>query len=268
MMKLLLGGHADAAPTVTASVIAAINPTATSRPIESFIVFCSSLGLITCRGSIREPRQRTRWPESPSTCPARHIRLERTVIPYRVARLTVRVDLTNQGAIGPGKIKLLELVGELGSISAAGRAMGMSYRRALDPHRWAQRVVPVARRHDATGRGEGRRRRPDRSGPRRHRALSGDRASGREGGRVGARRARRGAGKPAAIRAAGPSRRCGDRAPPLAADAAPGPALGNLPPLSPLYALRALTPSPLYLLGNSENRHHDSWGAWRSSAGA
>ena len=48
----------------------------------------------------------------------------------RVARLTVRVDLTNQGAIGPGKIKLLELVGELGSISAAGRAMGMSYRRA------------------------------------------------------------------------------------------------------------------------------------------
>src|SRR6185295_2941769 len=51
-----------------------------------------------------------------------------TLLP--VARLTVRVDLTNQGAIGPGKIKLLELVGELGSISAAGRAMGMSYRRA------------------------------------------------------------------------------------------------------------------------------------------
>jgi molybdate transport system substrate-binding protein len=48
-----------------------------------------------------------------------------------VARLTVRIDLTNQGAtIGPGKIKLLELVGESGSISAAGRAMGMSYRRA------------------------------------------------------------------------------------------------------------------------------------------
>ena len=51
-----------------------------------------------------------------------------TLLP--VARLTVRVDLTNQGAIGPGKIKLLELVGELGSISAAGRAMDMSYRRA------------------------------------------------------------------------------------------------------------------------------------------
>jgi molybdate transport system regulatory protein len=47
-----------------------------------------------------------------------------------VARLTVRIDLANEGAIGPGKIRLLELVGELGSISAAGRAMGMSYRRA------------------------------------------------------------------------------------------------------------------------------------------
>jgi molybdate transport system regulatory protein len=39
--------------------------------------------------------------------------------------------LTSHGAaLGPGKIKLLELVGESGSISAAGRAMGMSYRRA------------------------------------------------------------------------------------------------------------------------------------------
>lgn len=47
-----------------------------------------------------------------------------------MARLTIRIDLTNQGAIGPGKIKLLELLGESGSISAAGRAMGMSYRRA------------------------------------------------------------------------------------------------------------------------------------------
>ena len=47
-----------------------------------------------------------------------------------MARLTIRIDLTNHGAIGPGKIKLLELLGESGSISAAGRAMGMSYRRA------------------------------------------------------------------------------------------------------------------------------------------
>lgn len=44
-----------------------------------------------------------------------------------MARLTVRIDLANEGAIGPGKVRLLELVGELGSISAAGRAMNMSW---------------------------------------------------------------------------------------------------------------------------------------------
>src|SRR5262249_42604765 len=44
-----------------------------------------------------------------------------------VARLTIRVDLSGHGSIGPGKIRLLELVGESGSISAAGRAMKMSY---------------------------------------------------------------------------------------------------------------------------------------------
>lgn len=44
--------------------------------------------------------------------------------------LTLRVDLGTAGAIGPGKIRLLELIGETGSISAAGRAMGMSYRQA------------------------------------------------------------------------------------------------------------------------------------------
>ncbi|MGO8917862.1 MAG: winged helix-turn-helix domain-containing protein [Stellaceae bacterium] len=47
-----------------------------------------------------------------------------------MARLTLRVDLTPLGAVGPGKIRLLELVDETGSISAAGRAMSMSYRRA------------------------------------------------------------------------------------------------------------------------------------------
>lgn len=44
--------------------------------------------------------------------------------------MTLRIDLGAAGAIGPGKIRLLELVGETGSISAAGRAMGMSYRQA------------------------------------------------------------------------------------------------------------------------------------------
>ena len=47
-----------------------------------------------------------------------------------MARVTIRIDLGTHGAVGPGKVRLLELIGESGSISAAGRAMGMSYRRA------------------------------------------------------------------------------------------------------------------------------------------
>lgn len=45
-------------------------------------------------------------------------------------RLTLRIDFDADRAIGPGKIKLLELIDRHGSISAAGRQMGMSYRRA------------------------------------------------------------------------------------------------------------------------------------------
>ena len=47
-----------------------------------------------------------------------------------MARLTLRIDFGGERAIGPGKIKLLELIDSCGSISAAGRQMGMSYRRA------------------------------------------------------------------------------------------------------------------------------------------
>lgn len=45
-------------------------------------------------------------------------------------RLTLRLDVGGHATLGPGKARLLELIGETGSISAAGRAMGMSYRRA------------------------------------------------------------------------------------------------------------------------------------------
>ena len=48
----------------------------------------------------------------------------------RMARLVLRIDFNKTRALGPGKVRLLELVGETGSISGAGRAMGMSYRRA------------------------------------------------------------------------------------------------------------------------------------------
>jgi molybdate transport system regulatory protein len=47
-----------------------------------------------------------------------------------VASLSLRIDLDPGGRIGPGKIELLESIAALGSISAAGRAMDMSYRRA------------------------------------------------------------------------------------------------------------------------------------------
>ena len=46
--------------------------------------------------------------------------------------LSVRIDLDSEGRIGPGKIQLLENIRELCSISAAGRAMDMSYKRAWD----------------------------------------------------------------------------------------------------------------------------------------
>ena len=45
-------------------------------------------------------------------------------------RLTVRIDFGADRALGPGKIRLLEAIGKTGSISRAGRALGMSYRRA------------------------------------------------------------------------------------------------------------------------------------------
>ena len=46
--------------------------------------------------------------------------------------LSVRIDLDTEGRIGPGKIQLLEKIDACGSISAAGRAMDMSYKRAWD----------------------------------------------------------------------------------------------------------------------------------------
>jgi molybdate transport system regulatory protein len=46
--------------------------------------------------------------------------------------LSLRIDLDDEGRIGPGKIRLLENIQQFGSISAAGRAMDMSYKRAWD----------------------------------------------------------------------------------------------------------------------------------------
>jgi molybdate transport system regulatory protein len=47
-----------------------------------------------------------------------------------MATLSLRIDLDSGARIGPGKIALLKAIDETGSISAAGRSLGMSYRRA------------------------------------------------------------------------------------------------------------------------------------------
>lgn len=45
-------------------------------------------------------------------------------------RLVLRIDFDLTRRLGPGKIALLEAIGTTGSIAAAGREFGMSYRRA------------------------------------------------------------------------------------------------------------------------------------------
>jgi molybdate transport system regulatory protein len=48
----------------------------------------------------------------------------------RYRGLTLRVFGRTAAAMGPGKAELVERIARTGSISAAARAMGMSYRRA------------------------------------------------------------------------------------------------------------------------------------------
>ena len=48
----------------------------------------------------------------------------------RYRGLTLRVLGRGSPAMGPGKAELIERIADTGSISAAARAMGMSYRRA------------------------------------------------------------------------------------------------------------------------------------------
>jgi molybdate transport system regulatory protein len=54
----------------------------------------------------------------------------RKASPSSLPSLSLRIDLDASRHIGPGKIQLLENIHSCGSISAAGRAIGMSYRRA------------------------------------------------------------------------------------------------------------------------------------------
>ncbi len=47
-------------------------------------------------------------------------------------RLSIRIDFDDEGRLGPGKVALLEQIAQDGSISAAGRSMNISYKRAWE----------------------------------------------------------------------------------------------------------------------------------------
>jgi molybdate transport system regulatory protein len=47
-----------------------------------------------------------------------------------MARLTIRIDFDDGSGLGPGKVRLLELVDATGSIRKAAAEIGMSYRKA------------------------------------------------------------------------------------------------------------------------------------------
>ncbi|HXJ00230.1 MAG TPA: LysR family transcriptional regulator [Micropepsaceae bacterium] len=47
-----------------------------------------------------------------------------------MTRLSIRIDFEGAEAFGPGKVRLLELIEEQGSIRGAAAAMNMSYRHA------------------------------------------------------------------------------------------------------------------------------------------
>ncbi|KAA2212496.1 winged helix-turn-helix domain-containing protein [Teichococcus oryzae] len=67
------------------------------------------------------PRARPSSPAAPEPSPA-----------GAAPSLSIRLDLGGGCRIGPGKVRLLEEIGRVGSISAAGRSLGMSYRRAWE----------------------------------------------------------------------------------------------------------------------------------------
>ena len=60
-----------------------------------------------------------------------------------IARLQIRIAFDSGLVLGPGKVDLLEHVRDTGSISAAGRRMKMSYKRAWD-------LIDAMNRHFAT----------------------------------------------------------------------------------------------------------------------
>jgi molybdate transport system regulatory protein len=69
--------------------------------------------------------------------------------------LSLRIDFSPRERIGPGKIRLLEHIGTSGSISAAARAMDMSYKHAWDLIEEMNRLFGKPLVHTQTGGREG-----------------------------------------------------------------------------------------------------------------
>jgi molybdate transport system regulatory protein len=89
-----------------------------------FSVIKSSMNLNSCnRHANREIYCRSAMPASPMRKKAKSIRACPLQPRFRIYR---RGDV----ALGPGKVELLALIGQTGSINQAARRMGMSYMRA------------------------------------------------------------------------------------------------------------------------------------------
>jgi molybdate transport system regulatory protein len=69
-------------------------------------------------------------PADPARGPPRQGCPQRSANVLRVIDVAVRLRVAGRPAIGPGKIRLLELIQEHGSIAAAGREMEMAYSHA------------------------------------------------------------------------------------------------------------------------------------------
>jgi molybdenum-dependent DNA-binding transcriptional regulator ModE len=106
--------------------------------------------------------------------------------PRSLPSLSLRIDLNTGGRIGPGKIQLLENIRSCGSISAAGRAMDVSYKRAWDLVDEINRICGRAAVERKVGGKHGGGRYPHAVWPFSRRALSENRALGGERGPQGA----------------------------------------------------------------------------------
>ena len=71
-------------------------------------------------------------PKTSSADPDRSAGKKAAAAIRRTNRLSIRVDLASGARIGPGKVAVLEEIARSGSISAAGRALHISYRRTWE----------------------------------------------------------------------------------------------------------------------------------------